>query len=70
MILLARRRPILYRNQPICLQSKSMDWFLYDKDLRLESINNRISTVHQEWILTGEYLENNRDPLDKLSNRL
>ena len=26
-----------YRNQSIDLQSKLMDWFLYDKDLRHES---------------------------------
>ena len=27
-------RPISYRNQSIDLQSKSVDWFLYDRDLR------------------------------------
>ena len=27
-----------YRNQPIDLQSKSMDWFLYDRDLRHERV--------------------------------
>ena len=36
---LSRRRPLLYRNQGIDLQSKSMDWFLYDTGLRLERVN-------------------------------
>ena len=30
---------LLYRNQSICLQSKSMDWFLHDKVLRHERVN-------------------------------
>ena len=29
------------RNQSIDLQSKSMDWFLYDRDLRHEKVNTR-----------------------------
>ena len=29
-----------YRNQSIDLQSKSMDWFLYDRDLRCERVNS------------------------------
>ena len=28
------RRSLSYRNQPMDLRSKSMDWFLYDRDLR------------------------------------
>ena len=32
-------RPLSYRNQSIDLHSKSMDWFLYDKDLRHERVN-------------------------------
>ena len=32
-------RPVSYRNQSIDLHSKSMDWFLYDKDLRHERVN-------------------------------
>ena len=32
------RRPLPYRNQSIDLQSKSMDWFLYDNDLRHEMV--------------------------------
>ena len=31
---ISRRRPLAYRNQSIDLQSKSMDWFLYDNGLR------------------------------------
>ena len=35
---LSWRGPLLYRNQSIDLQSKSMDWFLYDNGLRHESV--------------------------------
>ena len=35
---LSWRRPLSYRNQSIDLLSKSMDWFLYDNDLRHESV--------------------------------
>ena len=34
----SRRRPLSYRNQSIDLLRKSMDWFLYDNGLRLESV--------------------------------
>ena len=37
---LSRKRPFSYRNQSIDLQSKSMDWFLYDNGLFLERVNN------------------------------
>ena len=33
---LSWRRPLSYRNQSTDLQSKSMDWFLYDNSLRHE----------------------------------
>ena len=33
-------RPLLYRNQAIDLLWKSMDWFLYDNDLRHERVNS------------------------------
>ena len=36
---LSRRRPLSYRNQSTDLQSKSMDWFLYDRGLRHERVN-------------------------------
>ena len=29
---------LLYRNQSIDLQSKSMDWFLYDRNLSQERV--------------------------------
>ena len=32
-------RSLSYRNQSIDLQSKSMDWFLYDRDLYHERLN-------------------------------
>ena len=35
---LSRRSPLSYRNQSIDLLYKSMDWFLYDNDLRLERV--------------------------------
>ena len=35
---LSWRRPLSYRDQSIDLQSKSMDWFLCDNDLRHESV--------------------------------
>ena len=37
---LSRRRPISYRNQSIALQSKPMDWFLYDIGLRRENVKS------------------------------
>ena len=33
------KRPLSYRNQSIDLHSKSMDWFLYDRDLRHERVD-------------------------------
>ena len=35
---LSSRRPLSYRNQSIDLQSKSMNWFLYDRGLRHERV--------------------------------
>ena len=37
--------PLSYRNQSIDLQSKSMDWFLYDNSLRHERVKVSISTL-------------------------
>ena len=39
---LSWRGPLSYRNQSIDLQSKSMDWFLYDNDLRHERVNHKV----------------------------
>ena len=38
------RRSLSYRNQFIDFQSKSMDWFLYDRDLRRERVNKTLKT--------------------------
>ena len=38
ILTLSWRGPLLYRNQSIDLQSKSMDGFLYDNDLRHERV--------------------------------
>ena len=35
---LSWRRPLSYRNQPIDLQSKLMNWFLYDNGVRHERV--------------------------------
>ena len=34
------KKSLSYRNQSTDLQNKSMDWFLYDKDLRHERVKN------------------------------
>ena len=38
LLTLSCRRSLSYRNQSIDLQSKSMGWFLYDRDLRHERV--------------------------------
>ena len=40
---LSWRRPLSYRNQSTDLQSKSMDWFLYDNGLRHERVKGILS---------------------------
>ena len=37
-LILSWWRSLSYRNQSIDLQTKSMDWFLYDRDLRHERV--------------------------------
>ena len=39
VLTLSWRRSLSYRNQSIDLQSKSMDWFLYGKDLRFKRVS-------------------------------
>ena len=39
LLSLSRQRSLSYRNQSINLLCKSMDWFLYDRDLRHERVN-------------------------------
>ena len=38
---LSWRRSLLYRNQSIDLQNKSMDWFLYHTDLCHVKVNDK-----------------------------
>ena len=40
ILALSWRRSLSYRNQSIDLLSKSIDWFLYDRDLLHERVNN------------------------------
>ena len=55
LLTLSWRRPLSYRNHPIDLQSKSMDWFLYDNGLRHERVNYKTSTRLKYLIyITGE----------------
>ena len=42
---LSRWRPLSYRNQPIDLIGKSMDWFLYDNGLHLERVKQAIQAI-------------------------
>ena len=43
--------PSSYRNQSIDLQSKSMDWFLYDNGLRHERVKEALIKVRTYLIL-------------------
>ena len=53
---LSWRRPLSYRNQYIDLQSKSMDWFLYDNGLRHERVkNNFFACIYNECNLELEW---------------
>ena len=45
------RRPLSYRNQCIDLQSKSMDWFLYDRVLHHERVKCVNMGKNKVWIL-------------------
>ena len=40
---LSLQSSLSYRNQSIDLQSKTLDWFLYDRDLRHERVNMKES---------------------------
>ena len=51
---LSRRRSISYRNQSIDLLRKSMDWFLYDIDLRRE----RVKPQYQKHDLQPKLFQN------------
>ena len=50
ILILSWWRPLSYRNQPIDLFCKSMDWFLYDNSLCHERVKeNRISDNKKIW---------------------
>ena len=62
---LSWRRPLSYRNQSIDLQSKSMDWFLYDNGPRHERVKraNSFNTFKDDvkkhyltWIIHNVYM--------------
>ena len=50
---LSWRRPLSYRNQFIDLQSKSMDWFLYDNGLSHERVNSNLIFCSIKSFFTG-----------------
>ena len=52
---LSWRRSLPYRNQSIHLLCKSMDWFLYDRDLRLERVKKNITETTLSRIRSNFY---------------
>ena len=46
ILTLSWRWSLLYRNQSICTQTKSMDWFLYDNVLRHERVKYSSVTIN------------------------
>ena len=52
---LSGRGSLSYRNQSIYLQSKSIDWFLYDSGLRHERVKVLKSTFHISLIVCTLY---------------
>ena len=56
LLTLSWRRALSYRNQPIDLQSKSMDWFLYDNGLRHERVNYFHKRLHLDVWLGSKYV--------------
>ena len=51
---LSWRRSLLYRNQSIGFQNKSMNWFLHDKNLRHEKVNALLrACIH--WDIFSDY---------------
>ena len=51
------RRFLTYRNQSIYFQSKSMNWFLRDRDLRHERVKKDLGTSVFLWI-SRNFIEN------------
>ena len=53
------QRSLLYRNQFIDLQKKSMDWFLYDKNLPHERVDALLlACIHWDIILDYDKIIN------------
>ena len=49
VLTLSRRKSLSYRNQSINMQSRSMDWLLYDKDFLHEKVNALLlASIHQD----------------------
>ena len=49
------RRSLLYRNQSIDLQNKSMNWFLYDRNFRHERVNALLlACIHWDILLNND----------------
>ena len=61
VVTLSRRRPLSYRNQSIDLQSKSMDWFLYDNGLRHERVKQPI--IATGWKCKSRFSQNIRQKI-------
>ena len=53
LLTLSWRRSLSYRNQSIDLQSKSVDWFLYDRDLSHERVNKH---PFDPWTLSEQHV--------------
>ena len=51
------QRPLSYRNQSINLLCISVDWFLYDRDLRHERIKSlrKFTTIRSKTLFQGNY---------------
>ena len=47
---LLKQRSLSYRNQSIDLQRKSMDWFLYDRDLRHERVKESVKYIWWRYV--------------------
>ena len=68
LLTLSWRRPLLYRNQSIDVQSKSMDWFLYDNGLRHERVKNLFWSLERFLISFDKFFQAN-NYLFKVNNR-
>ena len=57
---LSSRKSLPYRNQSIDLQSKLIDWFLYDRDLRHERVTKRERARIANLLFDENEFRNNR----------